>query len=192
LQPSVSGGSFDIDLFLQGEPECMLDFQSEHIEKPVLKIGVQLSLAARYTTDQYMARGAAYLSLINALQFSGYSVEIVAFNFVRAGSSKGTEAALHEIVIKKADEPLDIDSIAYTIGHAAFFRRLFFSMMESCPDTWYIKNIVHDAYGYPANMLSEYHDYDICSTYNPENFETPEKAQQWIKGLALKAGIKLS
>lgn len=131
----VSGDSVDVGRFLDGAPECMMDYVLEEkqgtgtvieIAFPAAFLGnVRRTSAARY--------GVALASVIDALESQGYRVRLTgcATSWV-SGLERHTEAGnlITVFPIKDASEPLDISRIVRVCVYADFFRRTIFGFRE--------------------------------------------------------------
>jgi hypothetical protein len=122
----------DVGRFLSGEPEC---FGTEiadggSISRPVVKIVANLAASGAVTPQSLFIRGAAIVAAIDILEALGRRVEA----WVAHGSarSKGSDSQSHEthVLVKRADQPLDVDRLAFAVAHPACLRRLCFSIME--------------------------------------------------------------
>jgi hypothetical protein len=128
----VTGAYVDIGAFLSGEPECMLDFDTEEVQGhdgKILRVSVDYGANYRVTAEQYLTRGAAMLAVVDALENYGYRCEIVA---LKATETNGS-TYLVEFPIKASGEHIEIDRLAFIVGHPAMHRRLGFSTMENEP-----------------------------------------------------------
>ena len=75
---SVVGGSVDIARFIQGEPECMIDYVAEHQARMgrVVKVLVNMVFSAFVNTADVVKRGVAVCALIDTLHKLGVGVEV--------------------------------------------------------------------------------------------------------------------
>lgn len=123
----VAGQFIDIGRYLEGEPECFgtLDEAGQTAAQPVVKIFVNLAASGSVSVESLFARGAVILAAIDVLEATGKRVEVVA-----AKGSRGN--TIHEtyVTVKRPDQPVDADRLAFVLAHAGCLRRLFFSVME--------------------------------------------------------------
>ena len=128
----VAGEFVDVGRYLSGEPEC---FGSESQDygnnvKPVVKIVANLAASGSVSTKSLFVRGAAIIAAVDVLEALGRRVEV----WIAKGSARarGSDSGAHEshVLIKKADQPIDIDRLGFAIAHPACLRRLCFSVME--------------------------------------------------------------
>jgi hypothetical protein len=128
----VAGEFVDVGRFLSGEPECFgIEFNDGgSIARPVVKIVANLAASGSVTPKSLFIRGAAIVAAIDILEALGRRVEA----WVAHGSARGrgVNAGAHEthVLVKRADQPLDVDRLAFAVAHPACLRRLCFSVME--------------------------------------------------------------
>lgn len=128
----VAGEFVDVGRFLSGEPECFgIEFNDGgSINRPVVKIVANLAASGSVSPKSLFIRGAAIVAAIDILEALGRRVEA----WVAHGSarSRGGDAGAHEthVLVKRADQPLDVDRLAFAVAHPACLRRLCFSVME--------------------------------------------------------------
>jgi len=135
----VTGEFLDVGRFLSGEPECFgLRVPSgESSEKPVIKIIVNLAVSGSVGHDAIFARGAAIVAAIDILEGTGRRVEVWVAKGGKVSRGRGTGTTLDiRTLVKPANQPLDIDRLAFVCCHVGCLRRLFFSAQEQ--------------YGFPA------------------------------------------
>lgn len=160
------GAAVDVGEYLQNSPDCMLYFDAVPQAKPVIKIGVISNISASTTVDEAMNKGRGILSVIEALEAQGKSVELTAILIAESGKRiKGYEV---QIKIKTAEQPLNLESIAFAIAHPAFSRRLGFRIAEA-----YTARVTHDCYG--NSKESKIPGFDILFGYQIGGCETPQK-----------------
>lgn len=122
------GASIDMGRFLEGDPECFVQWHETEVEHPapgkVVHIVVNLAVSAYFTADQFYAKGSAIAILIDCLEHSGRRVTLD----VTICESVGSSIQGCVVRLKNADEPVDMANVAYAIAHPAFYRRLGFGV----------------------------------------------------------------
>ncbi len=125
------GEYVDIGRHLSGEPECfgteVTDGSS--VSRPVVKIVANLAASGSISPRSLFVRGAAIVAAIDILEALGRRVEV----WVAHGSAtRRGGGATHEshVLVKSADQPLDVDRLSFAVAHPACLRRLCFSVME--------------------------------------------------------------
>jgi hypothetical protein len=96
--------------------------------RPIVRLAVSCAVSWRYEAKEIQAYGAGLLGIIDGLESAGFRCEITGGFYFRSGDEK----ALFTITLKEAQDPLDLDRIAFCLCHAAFLRRIGFGIMESC------------------------------------------------------------
>lgn len=142
----VAGQFIDIGRYLEGEPECFgtLDDAGQTASQPVVKIFVNLAASGSVSVESLFARGAVILAAIDVLEATGKRVEVVASH-----GSRGKTLFEAFVTVKRPDQSVDADRLAFVLAHAGCLRRLFFSVMEkdgNLPNsTWPHEVVVEEA-----------------------------------------------
>ena len=172
IELAVTGGAVDVGEYLANSPECFYRVEETEPAKPVLKLGVLVAPAARITARQQMNRGRAIMALVEALEMTGYAVELCASYL----SAKQGKALRIDVCIKQAGEPWSAGTVAYALAHTAFTRRLGFRMAEAHPDKGWIAT---GSYG-SGHSIKEYKpdDMDLYFGYltDAKTVQTPQTA----------------
>jgi hypothetical protein len=130
----VSGSFVDIGAYLEGIPECMVDFQQEMAPTTgrVVTILVSAFVSCAVSRDAIVKRGVAIAALIEALACHNVSVEL--WSEMAGGESftvKGGKYVSILTKVKGASDALDLDHLMFAIGHPSMFRRLYFGASET-------------------------------------------------------------
>jgi len=186
----VCGPRFDLDAYLDGEPECYAT-----TETAADRLGSQMDLwvavdfLAYITAESAMRRGAAIMALVRHLQASGIDVRLTGYSAVQ---SVGHDA-LYTVRIADQSGAISSDRLAFALAHPAFLRRLIFSAMEL--------SVENPGHGYgtylkgceSCDIMSIFAgrqiDYLIPPPSSNRDFETPERAAAWLVGHARKMGL---
>lgn len=128
-----------------GDPDCMVNLSPvEDRVRPIVRLLVMIGASSAYKANEFLSYGAAVLSYIDALEAAAYRVEItVCYTGHNMGNAFGIQ-----IVVKQAEEPLEIDRMAFAMTHVAFLRRVMFAVAESEPS---ISAVMGHGYGTPRN-----------------------------------------
>lgn len=131
-----------------GDPCSMVDLSPvEGRVRPIVRLVVCRNGSSAYGAAEFMNYGAAVLSYIEGLENAGFRVEIeMAF----CGQySRGNQSRHYiGVLIKRAEEPLEIDKLAFCLTHVAMFRRICFAVKESTPG---VSEQLGYSYGYGRN-----------------------------------------
>lgn len=132
----VSGAQVDMDRFLSGEPENMVQLVPIKVAKPgrVISLLVNVGYTAVVTPKQIMQRGIAICGLIECLELLQHSCEI----WLESSASHviGGDSSRFSVIVKMkaADEKLDVGRMMFGIANPATLRRLVFSLREQTPN----------------------------------------------------------
>ena len=121
VEYDVTGDYIDMGRFLDGEPECWGHNVMGNPQGLFATIVINLSASAFFEGEALRRRGERITRLVDWLESQHIRTEILAIN--------ASECAHVEIVVKRYDEPLNIDTVA-VVGHSDFYRRLIFRVME--------------------------------------------------------------
>lgn len=123
---AVSGDEVDVGLYLSGEPECMTDYQLKLTPSygKVAKIIVNCVASCSVKAATMQHRGAAACILIDALESSGVRCEVWMLPTT-------SEVFYSKVLVKKADQHVEPDRMAFMLSHPAVLRRLAFKEQET-------------------------------------------------------------
>jgi len=131
MQHAVAGAFVDVARYLEGHPECMLEFLDEPAPR-VISIAVGIGATANTSTRSMELAGAVAVAVIDTLTASGFNVELSAFV-----TSTDRDSSLTTFPLKRAHEPIDQNQIAFWLCHPAAFRSLIFGFWDTCPKDFY-------------------------------------------------------
>jgi len=114
-------------------------------------------------------KAAVTAALIDEIEAKGFACEVVAAVATNAwGGSKGYIKAYEFVRIKESHHPMDINRIAFGLGHAAMFRGLFFADMQRNHEFKEIGEGLGSATStFPTKELTEEQTYTITSAGKP-------------------------
>jgi hypothetical protein len=119
-----TGAYPDMGRYMEGEPECMVQFvpTSDNTSGQVTRLLIDNGASARYTAEWMTKRAGAVAALVHVLNMVGKSVE------VWVASPVDIDGRIHDTVVcvHRAGAPLNVDSIAFTLGHPSMLRRIMF------------------------------------------------------------------
>lgn len=192
---SVAGGQWiDIGRHLGGEPECfgLISEVDAAVDGTVVRIDCNVAASGRVTQEQFFQRGAAACVLADLLETAGKRVEIwgVWATSDSYRPSKTTPFSQCRVLLKRAEEPLDLTRVGACLAHPGFFRRFGFGQFN-------VEGF-NSHTSYPAPF-----DYTLDPNYGKEPGVVAitelhsgdfSKASfgRWLEGQLAKAGIKVS
>jgi hypothetical protein len=129
-----------------GDPCSMVDLTPvEDRVRPIIRLVVMRNGSAAYGISDFTNYGAAVLSYIEGLEGAGFRIEIE-----MGFCGKYDDGTRHYIgvIIKRAEEPIELDKLAFCLTHGAMFRRICFAVKESTDGVW---QKLGGTYGYGCN-----------------------------------------
>lgn len=184
---ALTGGAVDVPTYLTGEPECMWSWQDTE-ERKAVRVVIDGAHASRITPEEIMRRGAAVVAFVDAMESAGYSAEIQ----LRYSIYSADKVITHAVALKRSDEPMDLESIAFAIAHPASLRRIGFGVMEMMPPkiTKAFSFRLHGSYSSVHRTTSgEVEPGDIILTGNHQ-FSSEEEAMQWARKCVASYGVE--
>ena len=185
----VTGNNFDVGLMLSGAPEHWYTIENTVVEgtsNKIIKMVFNIGARATVSTETFEQRGAVAAALVEALEYGGFRVEL--WMACHARMSFGDDYC-HDIAvcIKPADQPLDMDRLAFALVHPASHRRMIFAVREHCEQT-------NGAIG-GSNPLPEDQQGDIYidrADGSYTEWSTPEASAQWILKTLKEKGVAIN
>ncbi|MGE0716291.1 MAG: hypothetical protein AB7P02_12690 [Alphaproteobacteria bacterium] len=180
----VAGAYPIVPVAVAGDPCAMvLPADMDRARRPILRVVANVSRSAVVKADAIANLFGAVLSCIDAVEAAGTSVEIVAVDsysgeFLAGGPENrpaGAGALFHEVTIKQAGEPLELDRIAFALAHPAYLRRLGFRFLERFPHAAPIAG----SYGRPADVPAD--------QMEPGTVYIPAGYGEWMNACANRA-----
>lgn len=175
-----TGYCVDVGAFLANDPECfiMREFEERNYPGRIYKLVCSISFSAAITPETIIQRGAMICALIDAIEYAGHRVEVICNNaltndqYNRNYSSNRNGWFEVSVVVKKANQALEMTDLAFCLAHPAMFRRIMFSVAEI--EGW--SDFAH-AYGYPSEA-TEKGDIYIREIFS--GVVSDEKAIEWV------------
>ena len=131
---SVAGSSPNVGRYLRGNPNNMRTRKRKTAgAAPVFHIVYNGSASCMITGEQMANYGTALVGLIDRLENSGRRVMLDVLYVTHAHDSGPVFRLACGWNVKKANEPIDLAAVAFSVAHPAAFRRLGFAMLERCP-----------------------------------------------------------
>lgn len=179
------GGAYPlVPAAIAGDPLNMVNIgEEQRAQRPVIRFLVSLSISGGIDKESIITRGAAILSWIDALENAGFRCEVSAC--LGARFYNGT--AETTFVLKRAQEPLDIDRMAYALVHPSMLRRHLFAFLERSP-----KALECSTYGSPHETTPDSDQiYFGKVSFGAGHWSTPAYAAAHIRQQIENGGISL-
>jgi len=123
---AVTGASIDIGRMLAGgDPRCFRSWRRQITTQPggkIVRLIINNAYSAETATGDIMRRGAAICALIDAYETAGFRCDVVLV-YTNLVYTKKTKISRMEdrITLKRAEQPLDLDAMAFALVHPAAF-----------------------------------------------------------------------
>ena len=150
---SVVGGSVDIARFIQGEPECMIDYVAEPQSRMgrVVKVMVNMVFSAHVNTADIIKRGVVTVALIDTLHKLGVGVEVWSESPTASQGVDRGDVGSQLVKLHDSSEMLDINNLMFGVCHPSMLRRIGFSVTEQ--SKWkHASKLIQGGYGFPNQL----------------------------------------
>ena len=201
ITPAQAGpGTLDMGRYIQGHPEPYLVYRDSDILADggrIVKIVVSAGLSAGIESDALLQYGTTICEVIDTLERTGYRTELSLHHTASYSDPNPKipeQGITWEIPLKRAEEPLDMDRVAFAIANSAVARRLVFSLMEQLPMPKRKAMSAYGIYGYGRPSFEPVDgaiNFPPLSLYNQELKEAVanNKLEKWITGELEKVGV---
>ncbi|QXO14364.1 hypothetical protein SEA_CHASER_137 [Mycobacterium phage Chaser] len=182
----VSGAVVDMGRYVEGEPECMVQYYP--VEEPGQSKIVALILNVTYncmiSAEAIKKNGQAMMALVEAIETTGMQAEIWVDMYVSGGWDATKKYARTAVRLKKAGEPFDVSMFMYALTHNSFLRCHLFNAMHLHPaDVRKTCGIYPEGgYGSPIHNAQDMEDFPPYSIYIPV-ISRDSEAGQFVKGV---------
>lgn len=187
----LMGSEVDVGRFLQGVPECMVEYEHRRVSKvgTVVTLCASLSVSSAVSTDTMVKRGAAVVGLATALERCGHATEIYASVDISQNyrDPSGKHAAVR-VLVKGAHDEIDPSRLAFALAHPAMLRQLAFGVEHSLPRAYQTALRVGTGYGVPEDpirTLPEGTIYLPCVLSNSDVPDADRFIAETLRGLGL-------
>lgn len=178
----ICGGYVDIGMYLANDPECFVtkSYGEEIKEGKIITLVCSISFSAKIIAETIIQRGAMICALVDAIEYAGFRVELICNDASKHNCDGWFEI---DVLLKKANQPLNLIEMAFCLAHPAMLRRMMFSVaeIEGWSDYAYL-------YGCPAEATNK------GALYIQEIFsETVSDAEaiNWVLSELEKLGITI-
>jgi hypothetical protein len=183
----VSGSYVDVEVFNQGDPECMVEWIDTIADSPrIVGVYVNSSTSAGTSTAKIHRRGGVTLALVDLLESAGIRTEVIMVDMnvwkpEAANKMYKEDGSLLRVVVKRAESCLDVERLAFSLVSPSFLRRFVFGVQEGEPDV---------PFGYgtvDAVKPEQVPEYDIvlptysCLEDGDQVWDTDDAALRWLR-----------
>lgn len=128
----VAGSRPIVARALGGNPKCMVRRGRDTTPKPTMTLVVGIGGTAGVSAKEMANFGAAITALVDRLESRKIRVQLLAHWGNRMSARTCSRWGL-TWTVKNAEDALDLNAVAYSLGHASAMRRLGFAVMERTP-----------------------------------------------------------
>lgn len=115
-----------------GDPASMVDFNPDVDRvRPIIRLALNRCASSAYSAKELTNYGAAVASYVDAIEASGYRVEIDAAMICVDGNARHYYCG---VIVKQAHEPMEIDRMAFCLANPSYLRRLHFAVAQNRED----------------------------------------------------------
>lgn len=194
INHDVSGFAVDVGRAVNGEPEDMLCFDLQEAPRKTIDIMLNCSVSGGVNKSRIIRRGAAVAALVDAMESQGVNVNLTVVENCRGSGGATTQINVH---VKKPEEPLDMDKVAFALAHPSWLRRFVFAFQERQPkkyrDTFGAYE--NSGYGIPNEVPVEDRGEAIyIGKMHLDEFgdKSDEEVIEWVKEELVKQGVELN
>lgn len=190
FEPNVAGFLPLIPEYLAGIPEQMMDLEPKPQINPIIRLNFSMTNTWNITADAIMRKGAAVASLVDLLEVTGRRCEVVVSINLRSWGGGNTDEYQHyDVIVKRADMPLLIDSLAFMMAHPASFRRIGFAAMERTHGE--LDWALHGGYNQVYREVYHPEEYSLVLADNSQKFESDTYTFNWLMEQLKEQGLIL-
>ena len=149
-QTGVTGSRPHVPNAIAGKPNSMIRYTRQPVAHPIVSVVLNLGASGDITGEEMISRGAATAALVDVLEATGRRCEVIGVSRV-SSSTDYRDTLEYRITLKRAQDALDADVMAFALSNPAMLRRLVFSARET-EDTTTRKRIgIPGGYGQPQD-----------------------------------------
>ena len=134
MRHDVCGEFADVQEYILGRPESMVRIEPavEAGKGRIVNVVFNGGISSGISKETCFARGAVAVAVVDAICRSGLLAELT---YLKLDSDNGSsDHGIGLVVpIKRADEPLNLDRLAFCMAHVSMQRRMVFSVLELMP-----------------------------------------------------------
>lgn len=197
----VRGPVFVNGLYCAGDPECLYTPAIDSPE-PVINVVIESNALGGVSAEQLNNRGGAILGLVERLEEAGRAVQITAVCTAEWGGpnrrkiqngNKNGRLFGFAVRVKDAGEPLNMHALAYSMVASSFYRRHGFKLASKYCSKFNAGSSYTKSLRQVEDVAASLGQVDLhfinASTAGEHNFDTPDKATDWVISQATQQGV---
>lgn len=130
ITSGVVGYAPNVPNAILGLPNSMILTESSTQKTKIVSIVVGITENCCVDAEKFIQSGIAALGVVNALELSGYRVNLKIAFYV---AKRNNERAFGTVKVKDYREHLDLQKLCFPLAHPSMFRRLGFKWLETVP-----------------------------------------------------------
>lgn len=144
---AVSGAQVDIARYLEGEPECMVDYWMDSEQRPdrICTIVISMAVSGNVSAAQIRERGMHLVALLEAIEAAAYQTEVwldmSSTTNAGGGRSWTGPIARTSVRVKAPGDGFDVAALMFAFTHPAVFRALGFNSRIAAMPRWITKGL---------------------------------------------------
>lgn len=190
-----SGERIDMSRFCSGDDACFRSRSTLNRGRAkCVRLLVPMGYPCSTGSDSVLNRGAAIIAIVDALEMTRRTVEVVAAFSSTSDCDREPTSGYHMnhlVTVKAAGQPLVLDTLAFYLCHRASLRRIGFALMETVKEA---ESSHSDGYGYGCDIHPD--EQSPVSVALPElhggDWDSPEQAHKTLAGIIQKSGHELT
>lgn len=127
---NITGNRANIGRMLMGDPKHMAS-REPLPGKRIITLFVETAINAGIKQEAAIIRAATIAAMIDIIEISGFSCELIATNIAISGVVRPTPIEQLAVKLKNAGEKLNINDAIFALGHPSFERRFNFAVVGS-------------------------------------------------------------
>lgn len=131
VRNGVVGYAPNVPNAIMGLPNSMIYTEKVNMKSKTVSILYSICGNCGVKSHTFIRCGIALLNAVNALELSGYRVEIKILFFNAVGSNEKTRGL---VTVKRYNEHLDLLKMAFPLANPSMFRRFGFKWIETQPE----------------------------------------------------------
>ena len=160
LDYDMTGSVLDLDAYLTGEPNCIMQPVVHHQQTvaPTCRVLVNSAFSGSTDPQFYIKQGAVVIALCDLLRQAGYATEVWACSTNQGTRDRKITFAAR---VKGFDDYGSVSSMLFGLAHPAFQRRIVFSCREHMNASLRSEFGVGDSYGRSVEPEIPGEEFDI-------------------------------
>lgn len=191
----VGPGTLSMGAYLSGHPQPYVTLNNRNVARrgkgKIVRIRVNFTASGAVPTSIITRRGGAVCALIEALEAAGRRVELTAVVSVK-GTTQGSKW-IARIMVKRAEQRLNLPVVAYALAHPSMLRRLMFAAIER--EDAKTRTTFRVGFGYGTPIEDSPEDagtiYLGCMLKGDGPWMDDKKAAEWVRETLTEQGITL-